>query len=431
MSNSLISWDDLDDSALKDVKDQNIAAKAAESLKALDTTEIVNEMAAQAAALPQTPVGRGVLAVTGSDDDIRKVVAERAQDAVNRFKDAFSTAPRIEADQKRLINSKMDANQLVPFKYEWAWRMYLNSSSAHWMPTEVAEYLNDQKRYVDGQMSDLERSLVVRFVINWMQGNYLFTPDMVVNIYRLTTSPESRQYILRQMFEEQVFHHSIRHIVETFGIEKPDVIAQMVDESTYRDYNDLLYPYIEKLADPNTGSVTDNEIGDLLVAIAMIYGVMKVQYHLTTMFQLVKLSRQTGLLKGVSKNIDYLLRDLYRQYEFGITTFVGIMDENPTAFSLDVSVRIYKLIELAVQRNIALAETLSVDANDVSEISFASKWLASHFLRAIELTVPESLTERVNAKANNDWFVDYFLSLNQEASGDGHANESQGSLSWG
>src|SRR4051812_46966104 len=32
---------------------------------------------------------------------------------------------RVRAEDKRVINAKTDVNQLVPFKYKWAWEKYL------------------------------------------------------------------------------------------------------------------------------------------------------------------------------------------------------------------------------------------------------------------------------------------------------------------
>ena len=34
-------------------------------------------------------------------------------------------AARIRVDDKRIINCRADLNQLVPFKYKWAWDKYL------------------------------------------------------------------------------------------------------------------------------------------------------------------------------------------------------------------------------------------------------------------------------------------------------------------
>jgi hypothetical protein len=46
-------------------------------------------------------------------------------------------ARRVNAADKRIINGKTDVNQLVPFKYKWAWEKYLATCSNHWMPQEI------------------------------------------------------------------------------------------------------------------------------------------------------------------------------------------------------------------------------------------------------------------------------------------------------
>src|SRR5277367_5421803 len=46
-------------------------------------------------------------------------------------------AGRIQVDDKKIINCRADLNQLVPFKYEWAWDKYLKACANHWMPNEI------------------------------------------------------------------------------------------------------------------------------------------------------------------------------------------------------------------------------------------------------------------------------------------------------
>ena len=44
---------------------------------------------------------------------------------------------RVECADKRIINGQTDVNQLVPFKYKWAWEKYLAGCANHWMPQEI------------------------------------------------------------------------------------------------------------------------------------------------------------------------------------------------------------------------------------------------------------------------------------------------------
>ncbi|MDO9205385.1 ribonucleotide-diphosphate reductase subunit beta, partial [Methylotenera sp.] len=49
-----------------------------------------------------------------------------------------SHSSRVNAADKRMINGQTDVNQLVPFKYHWAWDKYLAGCANHWMPQEVS-----------------------------------------------------------------------------------------------------------------------------------------------------------------------------------------------------------------------------------------------------------------------------------------------------
>ena len=44
---------------------------------------------------------------------------------------------RVNIADKRIINGQTDVNQLVPFKYKWAWEKYLAACANHWMPQEI------------------------------------------------------------------------------------------------------------------------------------------------------------------------------------------------------------------------------------------------------------------------------------------------------
>src|SRR3546814_20026735 len=46
-------------------------------------------------------------------------------------------ASRIRVDDKKIINCHADLNQLVPFKYKWAWDKYLSACNNHWLPQEI------------------------------------------------------------------------------------------------------------------------------------------------------------------------------------------------------------------------------------------------------------------------------------------------------
>src|SRR5260221_5415935 len=59
-----------------------------------------------------------------------------AADAGERYS-AGNSHRRVSVEDKAIINAQADVNQLVPFKYKWAWEKYLAACANHWMPQEV------------------------------------------------------------------------------------------------------------------------------------------------------------------------------------------------------------------------------------------------------------------------------------------------------
>jgi hypothetical protein len=69
---------------------------------------------------------------------------------------------RVKVEDKQIINSKADVNQLVPFKYKWAWEKYIAACANHWMPQEVNMSRDIQLWKDPNGLTDDERRLVIR-----------------------------------------------------------------------------------------------------------------------------------------------------------------------------------------------------------------------------------------------------------------------------
>ena len=85
---------------------------------------------------------------------------EIVQEGATGIEDLEIGAGRIEVDDKAIINCRADLNQLVPFKYDWAWQKYLDGSANHWMPEEVPMH-DDIKLWQDPKgLTEDERKIV-------------------------------------------------------------------------------------------------------------------------------------------------------------------------------------------------------------------------------------------------------------------------------
>ena len=123
--------------------------------------------------------------------------------------DAASLAERrVNAADKRIINGKTDVNQLVPFKYKWAWDKYLAGCANHWMPQEINMQRDIELWKNPNGLTDDERRLVKRNLGFFVTADSLAANNIVLGTYRHITAPECRQYLLRQAFEEAIHTHA-------------------------------------------------------------------------------------------------------------------------------------------------------------------------------------------------------------------------------
>ena len=97
---------------------------------------------------------------------------------------------RVKASDKRIINGQTDVNQLVPFKYKWAWEKYLATCANHWMPQEV-NMTRDIALWKDPNgLTDDERRLVMRNLGFFVTADSLAANNIVLGTYRHITAPE-------------------------------------------------------------------------------------------------------------------------------------------------------------------------------------------------------------------------------------------------
>ena len=91
-------------------------------------------------------------------------------------------AGRINVDDKRIINCRADLNQLVPFKYEWAWQKYLDGCANHWMPQEVSMSRDIALWKDPNGLSDDERMIIKRNLGFFSTADSLVANNLVLAI---------------------------------------------------------------------------------------------------------------------------------------------------------------------------------------------------------------------------------------------------------
>ena len=257
-------------------------------------------------------------------------------------------AERIRVDDKAIINCRADLNQLVPFKYEWAWKKYLDGSANHWMPEEIAMH-DDIKLWNDPKgLTEDERKIVETNLGFFSTADSLVANNLVLAVYKHITNPECRQYLLRQAFEEAIHTHAYTYCVQSLGLDESRIFNMYREIPAVATKAEWALPFTQSLGDPNfkTGTLEDNQ--RLLRDLIAFYVVFEGIFFYVGFTQILSMGRRNKLT-GVAQQFQYILRDESMHMNFGIDVINQIKLENPELWQPKFQEEMIKLVRKGVE----------------------------------------------------------------------------------
>ncbi len=259
------------------------------------------------------------------------------------------------AEDKRVINAKTDVNQLVPFKYKWAWDKYLSGCANHWMPQEVNMNRDIATWKNPEGLTDDERLIVKRNLGFFVTADSLAANNIVLGTYRHITAPECRQYLLRQAFEEAIHTHAYQYIAESLGLDESEIFAAYQEVKCIKDKDDFLIPFINVLTDPLFKTGTEESDRALLKSLIVFACLMEGLFFYVGFVQILSLGRQNKMT-GAAEQYQYILRDESMHCNFGIDLINTIKLENPNLWTQDFRRELTDLFHKVVELEYAYAE---------------------------------------------------------------------------
>ena len=237
-------------------------------------------------------------------------------------------AARISVDEKAMINCRADLNQLVPFKYDWAWQKYLDGCANHWMPQEVNMTADVATWKSEDGLTEDERRIVMRSLGYFSTADSLVANNLVLGLYRLITNPECRQYLLRQAFEEAIHTHAYQYCIESLGMDEGEVFNMYREVPSVAKKASWSLDKTQVLSDPtfNTGTVDTDQ--QLLRNLIGFYAVTEGIFFYCGFTQILSMGRRNKMT-GVAEQFQYILRDESMHLNFGIDVINQIKLENP------------------------------------------------------------------------------------------------------
>jgi ribonucleoside-diphosphate reductase beta chain len=267
----------------------------------------------------------------------------------------FRSNRRVNAADKRIINGQTDVNQLVPFKYKWAWEKYLATCSNHWMPQEI-NMSRDIATWKDPNgLTEDERRLIKRNLGFFVTADSLAANNITLGTYRHITAPECRQFLLRQAFEEAIHTHAYQYIVESLGLDDGEIFNAYHEVPSIRDKDEFLIPFIDAIMDPHFKTGTPETDQTLLKSIIVFACLMEGLFFYVGFTQILALGRQNKMT-GAAEQYQYILRDESMHCNFGIDLINQIKLENPQLWTPQFRAEINELFLKAVELEYRYAE---------------------------------------------------------------------------
>ena len=339
----MLSWDDADDTI-----ETATAADAAPAPAGNDTATTPAEPEASVAAAR-------LVSSTDSEAVARAKEALNELDIQEGLDDLEGAAARVHVGDKMMINARADLNQLVPFKYDWAWQKYLDGCANHWMPQEVNMTADIALWKDPNGLSEDERRIVMRSLGFFSTADSLVANNLVLAVYRLITNPECRQYILRQAFEEAIHTHAYQYCIESLGMDEGEIFNMYREVPSVAKKASWGLKYTRSISDPQfqTGTVeTDRQFLKNLIA---YYCVLEGMFFYCGFTQILSMGRRNKMT-GTAEQFQYILRDESMHLNFGIDVINTIKMENPHLWDAQMQEEATQMILQGAQLEIEYAQ---------------------------------------------------------------------------
>ena len=372
----MLSWDDYEEApsndqvAIAQTATEKVAAEEPAVVQA--TMQSAIEIAAPQYTAPPVVVQRAAPLAAPIQPVVAAPAAPVVEAPVAQADAPAENAERVTVDQKAMINCRADLNQLVPFKYEWAWQKYLDGCANHWMPQEVNMTADIALWKSDEGLSDDERTIIKRSLGFFSTADSLVANNLVLAIYRLITNPECRQYLLRQAFEEAIHTHAYQYCIESLGMDEGEIFNMYHEVPSVATKASWAIKYTKEINEPgfNTGTLeTDKALLKNLIA---YYCVLEGIFFYCGFTQILSMGRRNKMT-GTSEQFQYILRDESMHVNFGIDVINQIKLENPELWDQEMQESARNMIlegtthEVAYARDTMPRGVLGMNANIMEE----------------------------------------------------------------
>ncbi len=244
-------------------------------------------------------------------------------------------------------NPKTDPNKILPMTYLWARDHYKNGVNNNWTPEEVSMQKDVEQWKSDRVISENERRLILWNLGFFSTAESLTANNIVLAVYNHVTNPESRQYLLRQAYEEAVHTDAFIYCCDTLGLD-PEAIYNMYRTiPSIQEKDDFVVELTKSVFDPHFTTEGPENVQLFLRDLVGFYVIMEGIFFYAGFAMMLALKRQNKMV-GIGEQFEYIMRDESIHLAFGCDLINTIKSEFPEVWTADFQREIESLVDQAV-----------------------------------------------------------------------------------
>ena len=254
-------------------------------------------------------------------------------------------------------NPKTDPNKILPMRYLWARQHYKDGIANNWTPEEVSMQKDVEQWKSTKVLSDDERRLILWNLGFFSTAESLTANNIVLAVYNHVTNPESRQYLLRQAFEEAVHTDTFIYCCDTLGLDPDEIYNMYFTVPSIREKDEFVVNLTRSVLDPGFTTEGTENIQRFLRDLVGFYVIMEGIFFYAGFAMMLALKRQNKMI-GVGEQFEYIMRDESLHLAFGCDLINTIREENPEAWTPEFQ---NELVDLIAQ-SVVLEQRYAYDA---------------------------------------------------------------------
>ncbi len=246
-------------------------------------------------------------------------------------------------------NSKTDPNKILPMRYPWAREHYRNAIANTWVPEEIPMQDDIEQWKNSDVLSPTERRLILWNLGFFSTAESLTANNIVLAVYNHVTNPESRQYMLRQAFEEAVHTDTFIYACDSLGLDPDEIYGMYETIPSIKEKDDFVIDLTKSVFDSAFTTEGTANIQRFVHDLVGYYIIMEGIFFYAGFAMMLALKRK-GKMVGIGEQFEYIMRDESLHLAFGADLINTVKAENPEiwtdAFADELRGLIVKAVEL-------------------------------------------------------------------------------------